>query len=275
MSGNNKYTKSLEKFCARMNGKAKELNMIDSVFYDPAGIDNVSTVKDILNCLVEAANTEIIYNIFSKKKDEIDIKGPNERKMVLESRTLLGTNSKDLCDYYNVLCGKGGVLIAPKIYNSAVLVELPDKTKLFCVIMKANDNNEGKENRFAAAKQALDVATKNTDNRDVCAKSAIVSTITENNKLNVLYEKNPCEVIKPASMSKMLTAIVVLEYIEDIYEEVCVKQEMLDLMPEIFYQNDFKEGDIVTVRDLMSAMFLPSSNSAAYILGCIVGEKMH
>ena len=89
-------------------------------------------------------------------------------------------------------------------------------------------------------------------------------------RIKLISSKN--EVISKAVVSIIGNQLV--KDIEDIYEEVCVKQEMLDLMPDIFYQNDFKDGDVVTIRDLMSAMFLPSSNSAAYILGCIVGEKM-
>ncbi len=72
----------------------------------------------------------------------------------------------------------------------------------------------------------------------------------------------------------MLTAIITLEFIEDIKTEVYITQGMLDMVPDSFYQDDFKEGDIVTVRDLLSSMFLPSSNAAAYVLGCIVGEKI-
>lgn len=268
--------KNLEKFCFLMNKKASELGMTDSVFNDPAGCDNYSTVKDILNCLIEAVNTETIYNIFSNPKDTIDIKGPNEREMSFESKTIAGESSKALRDYYKVIGGKGGTLLTPKIYNVAVLAENSDGVKLGCVIMNANEHNDGVENRFKAARQALDIATKKENVSDVCAKSAIVCVIPENkqDKLTVLYEKNPCEVIKPASMSKMLTAILVLENIKDIYEEVCVKQEVLNLIPGKFYQNDFKDGDIVSVRDLLSAMFLPSSNAAAFILGCIVGEKI-
>lgn len=267
---------NLERFGLLMNEKARELNMINSVFNDPAGIENYSTANDILNCLIEAVNTEVIYDIFTQKKDVIKIKGSNEREMAFESKTLLGTRSEDLTGYYKTICGKGGTLSIPKIFNSAVVVETSDNVKLACVVMNAYGSNESNENRFAAIKQAVDAALGNAGERNVCAKSAIVCIMPENKRdeLNIIYKKNPCEIIKPASMSKMLTAIVVLEHIKDIRTEICVKQEMIDMIPDIFYHKDFMAGDIVSVRDLLSAMFLPSSNAAAYILGCVVGEMI-
>jgi len=222
-----------------MNKKACELCMVDSVFNDPAGIDNYSTSKDILMCLLEASNIEAISNIWSQKSDSIHIKGKNERIMEFTSKTLMGVNSENLRDYYSVLGGKGGTLLyTPGIFNSAVLVQMPySKEQLACVIMKANDPNDGKENRFAAAKQAIDAAVENFKGeantfKDVCAKSAIVCIKPENSRdeLKILYEKNPNKKIQPASMSKMLTAIVTLEHMEDLQTEVCVEKEMLDML---------------------------------------------
>ncbi len=75
------------------------------------------------------------------------------------SKTLMGVNSEHLCNYYKVLGGKGGTLNIPKIFNSAVIVQVSDsKEQLACVVMKANTPNEGAENRFVAAKQAIDAA---------------------------------------------------------------------------------------------------------------------
>lgn len=269
--------KNVKKFCTHMNEKAKELNMVDSVFNDPAGVENYSTARDILNCLIIAANTEIIFNIFSQEKAEIKIKGSNEREMAFESATLMGKGSSDLRDYYNVICGKGGTLNIPKIFNLSVIVQSPDDNRrLACVVMNALDPSTGTKNRFAATRQAIDIATSTSEEKDICAKSAIVCVMPENTweDPKILYKKNPREIIRPASMSKMLTAIIVLEFIKDIHTEIHVKQEIIDMIPDKFYQNDFKDGDIVSARDLISAMFLPSSNAAAYILANFVGEMI-
>ena len=55
--------KNINKFCVYMNEKAKTIGMRNSTFYDPAGVYNDSTAEDIILCLLEASNTDIIKNL--------------------------------------------------------------------------------------------------------------------------------------------------------------------------------------------------------------------
>lgn len=274
--------KNINKFCVYMNEKAKTIGMQNSTFYDPAGVYNDSTAEDIILCLLEASNTDIINSLWQQKNSVINVKGENERERNIKSYTLASDYSKQLRDYYNVICGKGGTLNIPKIYNQAVLVDAPNgKEKFACVVMGAEGDNDSHKNRFKAAKDALDIAYKvycgesSNGEEYVCAASAKVCVKPANGEpVKVLYEKNPSRIIKPASMSKMLTALCVVELVDDLNQEVCITQEMIDTVPDLFYQYYFKVGDIVKLIDLMASMFLESSNLAAYVLACVAGKEI-
>ena len=77
----------------------------------------------------------------------------------------------------------------------------------------------------------------------------------------VLYEKNPDMQVAPASTTKLLTAVVVLEHLQLTDEitvggEVSVSGSLMGLKP----------GQTVTVETLLYGMFLCSGNDAAVAL---------
>ena len=77
----------------------------------------------------------------------------------------------------------------------------------------------------------------------------------------VLYEKNPDAVIAPASTTKIMTALVALDYLQladevTVGAEVSVSGSLMGLKP----------GQTVTVETLLYGMFLSSGNDAAVAL---------
>ena len=78
----------------------------------------------------------------------------------------------------------------------------------------------------------------------------------------VLYEKNGYAQYMPASTTKMMTALLVIEHLE--------LDQMLTVGPKPPYAEGasmgFKEGEIVSVEDLLYALLLHSANDAAEIL---------
>lgn len=95
--------------------------------------------------------------------------------------------------------------------------------------------------------------------------------------LTPLYQKNANTEWYPASMSKILTGILVLDYVPDLYEKITVTQEDVDALTAFgsgWYANDILVGETVTYLDLLYAMFLPSSNIATQIVCRGVGEKI-
>jgi len=273
-----------EIFVRRMNEKAKELGMRSTVMKDPAGIANESNAGDIMRCLLNVCTNDRIMRYIGTSEHTVNIKGEDPRKMTVTSKTLLSDASKALTDHYKIIGGKGGTLNRTKVYNSAVIAEIPDSDDLLaCVIMGANEPNDMPDNRFKAARQALDMAMAKLsdesaviDESTVCARSAMVCHVKgrDISKVHTLVSKSPEEIIRPASISKLLTTILTLENVSDLTAEITVTEDDLALLLPSFYQKDFKLGDTVTLDDAIYAMLLPSSNLAAYFIARYIGQLM-
>lgn len=276
-------------FCEYMEVKAEDIGLSNNtVFFDPCGIENKSTAKDMLRCLIRANESTDMQKIWSLKNHVVNICGENKREILLKSTVFMDDASTELTDFYKICGGKTGTLTKYNARNIAFIVEIPNTNDyLACVIMYAEGKDSERNNRFTAAKQALDIAIekyndKNADVSDktVCAEGVIVAVVPEcdgneyHAKIDILYEKNALEIKMPASMTKMLTSVIVFELAEDLDKEIEVRREILDFMPQKFRRNNFKAGDLVSIRDLICSMMLLSCNEAAYILADYVGNKL-
>jgi len=87
----------------------------------------------------------------------------------------------------------------------------------------------------------------------------------------VLAEKSAAEAFAPASITKVLTALVVLEHVS-LDEMVVIREEdilSVDIMSSGVYPS-LKSGEVLTVRDLLYALILPSTNAAGSVLASYV-----
>ena len=66
---------------------------------------------------------------------------------------------------------------------------------------------------------------------------------------------NETEKLYPASITKLLTSYVVLQYLQP--DEIIVAGDALELVPEDSSVANIKEGDKLTVEQLIAAMMLP------------------
>ena len=80
---------------------------------------------------------------------------------------------------------------------------------------------------------------------------------------DVLYAKNPDEALFPASTTKLVTALVVLDNITDLSRVVTISRKAANTPPT---RVGFKAGDEVTVDALLHAMLIKSANDAAVAL---------
>lgn len=87
----------------------------------------------------------------------------------------------------------------------------------------------------------------------------------------VLYEKNADERRFPASTTKIMTALITLERVSDLNETVTAEASDFELLSADSSTANIKEGERVTVEDLLYALMLPSANEAAYMLARHVG----
>lgn len=82
----------------------------------------------------------------------------------------------------------------------------------------------------------------------------------------VLYRKSINDRIRPASLTKMMTLLVAYEQNADRLDEyVSVTAEMIDV-PSVSSSANLCDGDMISYRDLLYAMMLPSGNDAAKCL---------
>lgn len=104
---------------------------------------------------------------------------------------------------------------------------------------------------------------------DVAAKNVVVMNADTN---TLLYQKSSTDKIAPASTAKMITALTVLDYC-DSEDEMTVGTE-IELMHEGSFRAWLNQGDVLTVRQLLVALLLPSGNDAAYTLAVNTGKKI-
>lgn len=103
---------------------------------------------------------------------------------------------------------------------------------------------------------------------DIKAKSAILFDAGTG---EVLYYKDPVTPVFPASTTKLLTALVALDWCME-EEEVSVGGE-LDLVAADSTRAMLKKGQLLTIRNLLEGMLVPSGNDAAYVIAAFVGRK--
>lgn len=259
-------------FMAYMNKKAKEIGMENTTFIDAAGFYNKTTAYDLLRLAVYACGYSDIVETWHKDTYSITVNGKSPRTVNI-STTVAG---KNLEDYYYLFGGKTGTVDGQK--NLLCVVEGPDERLFACVVLGAGSD------RFASARQALDAAMikyydKNADNSncEVDAKSAIVCVVPKNNTLaytdyplNILYEKDITTIRTPASVTKVMTSICMLDFVSDLNESFVINQS--DLTSGSGYY--FYGGDIITYKEALHAMLLPSSNTAAEAVATAVGHRI-
>lgn len=90
----------------------------------------------------------------------------------------------------------------------------------------------------------------------------------------ILFEKNSHEKYDPASLTKLLTAYTTYQYVDDFENtKITAPRYVYD---ELFGLSsstaDIRQGEILSVKDLMYAMMLPSANEAASILADYIGN---
>ena len=102
--------------------------------------------------------------------------------------------------------------------------------------------------------------TDDTLTEDLYSEFAIVIDMDSH---QVLAEKNPDEKMYPASMTKMMTAIIAIENIDDYDETITITDEMVEgLAEENASRMAYNPGDEPVIMDLLYAIALPSAADA-------------
>ena len=89
----------------------------------------------------------------------------------------------------------------------------------------------------------------------------------------VMYAKDEEQLWPPASLTKMMTAILVMDYVEDLDgTQVAMPRYVQDILYGTGSSTaDIRPGETLSVRQLLYALMLPSANEASLILADYVG----
>ena len=80
-----------------------------------------------------------------------------------------------------------------------------------------------------------------------------------------LYERNSNEKKYPASLTKVLTAIVVMEN-SKLDDTATVTQTAIDSIEEGYVTGNLKVGEELTIEQLLNILLVSSANDAAVVL---------
>ena len=258
------------RFMQYMNDKAKEIGMENTSFVDAAGFYNRTTAYDLLRMGIYATSYDPLVEAWHKDTYTVSVSGNMERDVNLTT-TVKGAQ---LEDYYFLFGGKTGTVDGQS--NLLAIVEGPDERLFVVVVLGASVN------RFEAAKQVMDLAVKKYNDpsfdfttEDVPAKSAAACLLPLYNTkaytdypLTMLYEKDIYTSRTPASITKVMTAMCMLDFVYDINEEFVISSGDITTGSG----NYFYAGDMISYRESLHAMMLPSSNTCAEATATAVGH---
>lgn len=103
--------------------------------------------------------------------------------------------------------------------------------------------------------------------------NAKASIIVEDNSGKIIYEENSHIQNYPASVTKILTAILTLENCE-LTDIVTVSKTAISNIPSGYVIAPLFVGEQISVEDLLYALMLKSANDAAYVLAEHVGGSV-
>jgi len=109
------------------------------------------------------------------------------------------------------------------------------------------------------------------DGADISSECVLLVDLTNN---EVICEKNSAESVRIASLTKIMTAIVAIENIDDMNETYIFSQDVIDyLVSENSAVAGFEAGEEVRAIDLLYAAMLPSGGDGAMGIAELVGKS--
>ncbi len=250
----------LNKFTKAVKRKSREIGLKNSNFAVPSGstvfsFQSKTTCRDMMRILKVAYENEFLRELWKNKEYVIYISGNNERTEKITTTV----QNKEFEEHYKILGGKTGTLALAGnkllICNLAIITEF-NNHPVIAVVM----NIDNVENRFAVTKQILDYAKGNLTELNINKSTAyIVCSIGENGQSNIICERNANKKYHSASLTKMITVLTALDYVENLNTKIKIqKSDLFHGSGAIFYENDE-----ITFEDAINGMMLCSSNQAA------------
>ena len=119
----------------------------------------------------------------------------------------------------------------------------------------------------------LCVVDENVEAVEADTSESLAACFFNMDSLDVLYAKNVHDRMYPASTTKIMTALVALKY-GDLDAQTSVSQNAVTFHESGVTTARLKEGDMLTLRQLLYALLLPSANDAANVIAEQVGGSI-
>ena len=103
--------------------------------------------------------------------------------------------------------------------------------------------------------------------------SAPVCVLMEYSTGKILFEKNLNKMMYPASTTKLMTAILVLEKCQ-LTDVATVSNSAVDSVPAGYSTAYLQKGEKLTIEQLLHVLLIPSANDAANVLAEHVGGSI-
>jgi len=160
-------------------------------------------------------------------------------------------------------------ILAREIENFYYWQEIANKPEIFTA--QASQQFASKKLReLKEDKQRLE----NLRHLKVNAKAAISVKVDNKGREKVLFEKNPDERLPIASITKLMTALVVYDFKEtyNLSQLITISKEAVNQEGDSKW-GDLKVGEKLSVKNLLHMALIESSNDAAFALTEPIGEK--
>lgn len=267
-------------FMEKVNEKALELGMENSFFSDSSGYDgkSLTTSRDLVKMFISSTSYNELMKIWGKESKVVTTKNAEPTSVTFERNT----DYETLRASYYIFGGKTGAWGTNDnvTMNLGVIGEINGKM-VAGVVMKC-DTLTG---RFTAMKELFDIAKQIIENPDIDksllrvahAESACCCIVPEYNvncyedyPFNYLFEQNADVQYNPASVTKVISSMVMLDYVKELNETIeFITSDLKGGSGAVF-----SAGDIITYKDGLFAIMLPSSNMTAECVARNVGEKI-
>ncbi len=129
----------------------------------------------------------------------------------------------------------------------------------------ANTNADTKTNTNAEDTNHINNSINSTDNVKDLSIYSPNCILMEASSGRILYAKDAQEVVFPASTTKIMTAILALENCE-LTDIATVSHNAIFSVPASYSHASLKEGEELTIEQLLNVLLIPSANDAANVL---------
>lgn len=267
----------IQTFLSEMQKKAVSFGVTDSIWQTPSGMGIINRIspRGLIQIAAKATCSDIIRDIWSCDSASIHVSGKNEREIELQHIM----NYPPLRESYQILGWKSGTCPDKERLHVSCVMAVQGRTE-DQIMLGAVMDCPGKlldPDRYIALKELFDAASQSEaeqpEAKDIqiphAGKACCGILRTDSDELSFPINLNAETLSVPASTTKLLSCLTALDYLSLDEEVKILPYDLVKGSGQIF-----QSKDIVTVRDLLYAALLPSSNQAARALARCAGKRI-